>query len=74
MDQRALARAAGADDRQHFPLADFKINATQDLSSAVAIAFIGEADSIEADTLRKAGKRFRAWFLGDDVLGIHELK
>ncbi len=38
MDQRALARAAGADDGQHLAVLDFEIDVVQDLAGIVAVS------------------------------------
>ena len=74
MDQRALARAAGADDGQHFARVDFQIDVVQNLAPLFAVSGIGEADTLEANAAGKLWQNLGARLLANVIFEIHEVE
>src|ERR1700680_2620455 len=72
MDQGALARAAGADDSQHFSATHLQIDIVQNFMALLPVGGIGEADLLEANAARKLSQTLGTWFLTDVVFEIHE--
>src|SRR6185295_8705834 len=74
MNKRALACAAGANHREHFPSSHFQIDVTKNLPRLFSIVVVCEADILEANTLRKLRQSFGSGLVTDRVFGVHELK
>src|SRR5271155_5246201 len=73
MDQGALARTAGADDRQDFSAPHFEVDIVQH-ASVCALTAIGEADVIESNGLRESRQAPGMGLFADIIFNVHELE